>query len=552
MAVGTTPGAKSGASHDLRRSIGFYGLLFISLGSIIGSGWLLGALGAAQAAGPASLISWILAAFLLMTLALVHAELGAAYPVAGGTARFPYFAFGTLAGFTAGWAAYLQAVTIAPIEVEAAISYLNSTAWAHKHFDMLNENGTLNGLGLLIASGAMLLFTAINLLGAKLLSDSNTLMVIWKAAVPVLAVIVIMSLSFHSSNFTAGGGFAPYGAHGIFAALPAGVVFALQGFEQAVQMGGEARNPKKDISRAIISAMFIGAAVYILLEIAFIGGIAPHDVAHNWKNPIGPGDFGPYYTIALAVGAGWLATILLVDAVISPGGTGLIYLGTSARLSYALGEEEVISDKLTETNRNGVPMWSIALAFVLGEITFLPFPSWSSLVGLVTGATAIMYAFAPVSLAALHLRDPDRERPYHAPYPKVLNPVAFCAANLIIYWGGFEAMWKLLFAIFIGRVLFEVALHRNKDVRRPDIDWRAASWIWPWLIGITLISLIGRYGGHNALPNWIDLLVVIAFSLVIFYYAVGLAMEPDKVKKAIEIEQRQLEQQKDKDLNLPG
>src|SRR5690242_21277521 len=104
------PARAPGRSHDLQRSIGFWGLLFVSLGSIIGSGWLLGALGAAVAAGPASLISWVLAAFLLTLLALVHAELGAAYPVAGGTARFPYFAFGALAGFTAGWAAWLQAV----------------------------------------------------------------------------------------------------------------------------------------------------------------------------------------------------------------------------------------------------------------------------------------------------------------------------------------------------------------------------------------------------------------------------------------------------------
>jgi len=200
---------------------------------------------------------------LLMVLALIHAELGAAYPVAGGTARFPYFAFGALAGFTAGWAAYLQAVTIAPIEVEASISYLASTGWAKKHLVMLHANGTLNPTGLLVATGAMLLFTVVNLLGAKLLSDSNVAVVVWKAAVPVLAVVVIMTLSFHASNFHAGGGFMPYGAHGVFAALPLGVVFALQGFEQAVQMGGEARNPKKDISRAIISAMLVGAAVYI-------------------------------------------------------------------------------------------------------------------------------------------------------------------------------------------------------------------------------------------------------------------------------------------------
>src|SRR5690242_9617856 len=96
--------------NTFRRSVGFRGLTFISLGSIIGSGWLLGADKAAKAAGPASLLSWILAAVILAVLALIHAELGTAYPVAGGTARFPAFAFGKMTGFMAGWAAWLQAV----------------------------------------------------------------------------------------------------------------------------------------------------------------------------------------------------------------------------------------------------------------------------------------------------------------------------------------------------------------------------------------------------------------------------------------------------------
>jgi amino acid transporter len=247
-----------------------------------------------------------------------------------------------------------------------------------------------------------------------------------------------------------------------------------------------------------------------------------------------------------------LGTILLIDAVISPAGTGLVYVGTSARLSYALGEEEVLPDKLTEVNKAGVPLYSILLAFVVGELAFLPFPSWSSLVGLVTSATAIMYAFAPVSLAALHEKDPDRPRPYKVPYPKVLNPVGFVAANLIIYWGGFEATWKLLTGIFLGRVLFEIALRRSDTLRRSDIDWRAASWIWPWLIGMTIIGLLGRYGkgAHMALPEWVDLGTVIAFSLVIFYYAVSLAMDSDQIKKAVAHEERQLAESAD--LNLPG
>src|SRR5580698_667892 len=87
---------------QLRRDVGLLGLTFISLGSIIGSGWLLGALTAAKAAGPASLISWLLAGAILALLALVHAELGAAYPVSGGTARYPHYAFGSIAGYTCG------------------------------------------------------------------------------------------------------------------------------------------------------------------------------------------------------------------------------------------------------------------------------------------------------------------------------------------------------------------------------------------------------------------------------------------------------------------
>ena len=98
----------------LQRSVGFYGLMMVSLGSIIGSGWLLGALNAAERAGPASVLSWILAAGMLSLLALVYAELGATYPVAGGAARFPYYSHGSVAGFTAGWASWLQAVFIAP------------------------------------------------------------------------------------------------------------------------------------------------------------------------------------------------------------------------------------------------------------------------------------------------------------------------------------------------------------------------------------------------------------------------------------------------------
>ena len=122
----------------------------------------------------------------------------------------------------------------------------------------------------------MVVFTAMNLAGAKFLSDSNVIVVIWKTAVPCSRDRGRRRFcSSTAANFHAGGGFMPFGFHGVFAALTGGVVFALQGFEQAVQLAGEARNPKRDLSRAILTAMAIGAVLYALLQIVMIGGLDP-------------------------------------------------------------------------------------------------------------------------------------------------------------------------------------------------------------------------------------------------------------------------------------
>jgi amino acid transporter len=539
----------------LRRSVGFYGLMFVSLGSIIGSGWLLGALNAAKVAGPASIISWVLAAGMLALLALTYAELGATYPVAGGAARFPYYSHGPIAGFTAGWASWLQAVFVTPIEVLAVITYVNSIGWVNTHFNMLykigNNAGLLNETGLIVAAILMVLFTIVNLAGAKFLSDSNVIVVIWKTAVPLLAIGVVAALRFNGENFHAGGGFMPFGFHGVFAALTGGVVFALQGFEQAVQLAGEARNPKRDVSRAILSAMVIGAVLYSLLQVVMIGALEPRNIAAGWTRPLGtdPSDYGAWYTIALAVGAGWLAKLLIVDAVISPAGTGVVYVATSSRLSYALGEEREMPTALVATNRKGVPFVSVLVSAVVGLLAFGPFKSWGALVTVITATTAIMYAFAPISLAALHKLDASRTTHYRMPLPKLLLPAAFCSANLVIYWGGFDTTWKLVSAIAFGLCLFAVGAWRKKTGAQRTL--RNALWIIPWLGGHVLIGKLGRYGNgaNGVLPNWIDIAVVIIFALVIFYWAVSLSLSEEDSATAVRKDTQQFHTLSDGGLN---
>src|SRR3954462_8995295 len=87
-------------SGGLRRDVGLIGLMWASVGSIIGSGWLYGAEKAVVAARPAAIISWVIGTVAIVLLALVHAELGGMFPVAGGTARYPHYAFGGLAGMS--------------------------------------------------------------------------------------------------------------------------------------------------------------------------------------------------------------------------------------------------------------------------------------------------------------------------------------------------------------------------------------------------------------------------------------------------------------------
>src|SRR5262249_4707666 len=97
----TTP-----ADVGLKRELGLIGATWASETSIIGSGWLFAPLIAATLVGGASILAWVIAGAIIIVLALCHAELGAMYPVSGGTARFPHFAFGSVAGIGFGFFAY--------------------------------------------------------------------------------------------------------------------------------------------------------------------------------------------------------------------------------------------------------------------------------------------------------------------------------------------------------------------------------------------------------------------------------------------------------------
>ena len=524
----------------LRREMGLIGATWASETSIIGSGWLFGALFAAQAAGTAALLGWVIAGVIVIILALVHAELGGMYPVSGGTARFPHFAFGSIAGISFGFFSWLQAVTVAPIECFAVMQY-GSYYW---HGLYNPDTGNVTSTGFIMTIVLMASFTAINFLAIGMFSKVNAGITWWKVAVPVVTIIVLL-FKMHPSNFGAGGGFMPYGIKALFAAIPsAGIVFAYLGFEQADQLAGEIKDPQKNLPRAILMATGIGIVIYVMLQVVFIGAI-PHDLISGptgWAgipktNPIA---VGPFAGLAGVVGLSALAVILRIDAFVSPFGTGLIYQTSTSRVGYGLGRNRYYPQIFTRVNSSGVPWFSLIIAFAFGLLFLLPFPSWHSLVGLVTSASVLMYAGAPLSLGAFRGQVPEAPRPYRMPGAAVMAPLAFILANMLIYWSGFEVLWKLAIAIVIGYVLIGISMFF--DPQRPPLDWRSAQWLPVYLIGMGIISWQGQFSGGAVLapvntgniPFWWDMVVVAGFSLGIYYWAQATKLKREEMLNLVD------------------
>src|SRR5215467_8056191 len=513
------------ADAGFKREMGLVGATWASETSIIGSGWLFAPLTAAILVGGAAVLDWIIAGIIVIVLALCHAELGAMYPVSGGTARFPHFAFGSVAGIGFGFFAYLQCVTIAPIECFAFMNYA-SYYWP-SIYD--SDTGNVTGVGFILTIVLMAIFVAVNFLAMRIFTRVNSAITWWKVAIPVLTIIILL-FKMHPGNFSVGNeGFMPGGIHGLFAALPlAGIIFAYSGFEQADQPAGEIKNPGRNLPRAIIIAVLIGTLIYTLLQVVMIGAMPPSLLGKGWT---GFNDAaitaGPFAGLAAAVGIGWLATTLRIDAFISPSGTGLIYVTGTSRVSYGLARNRYAPQFFGRTSVNGVPWVGLIFAFLFGLLFLLPFPSWHTLVSLITGASVLMYAGAPLSLGAFRGQVPEASRPYRLPGAAVLAPAAFVVADLLIYWSGFEVIWKLGVVLVIGYVLIGVGMLFDKH--RPPLDWKSAVWLPAWLIGLGILSWQGQYAGGavaapvntNNIPFWWDMVAVAGFSLIIYYWAMA-------------------------------
>ncbi len=520
-------------ARALKREAGLGGLLLASLGGIIGSGWLFGPLHAAQMAGPASLIAWVIGGAAVMLLGFVYAELVTAFPRAGAVIALPKLSHGPLLATVMSWVVLLGYLSAAPAEATAVVTYANNFVPG-----LVGADGTLSGTGFSAAVLLLGLFAAINMLAIRLVLRVNGVVTLWKIAVPALTALAFLGVKFYPGNFTAHG-FAPHGAEGVFAAVAgSGVIYAYTGFRQAIELAGESKRPRRDLPVAIIGSVLIGFVLYATLQIALIGAIPPQDLAHGWAGLSFTGLSGPFAGLATLAGMSWLAVVLYIDSAVSPAGTAIISFASTPRLLFATGHEGLTNLPLGRLSRAGVPVIGVLLTFAVGVAFLLPLPSWRAIIKVVSAAALLSYGMASVSLITLRRTAPLAQypRPFTLAFGVPLAGLAFIIANCIIVWTGAHTATMVMGYVLIATTLY-LLVQGVKHRGLAHIAWRGVWWVAPYFAGLWAFAQLGPPGLTKGSGFFSDagLMVGIAlFSVVILALASasGLA-DPIEARQAL-------------------
>ncbi|MHB1302887.1 MAG: APC family permease [Acidiphilium sp.] len=523
-----------GTGVRLKRDAGVIGLLFASLGGIIGSGWLLGPLHAATIAGPSAILAWLIGGIAVLLLSFVYAELATAFPRAGAVIAFPKLSHGSLMATVLSFVVFLGYASVAPAEASAVITYGSNYVSG-----LVDKAGVLTGLGFFASAVLLAIFAVVNTLAVRLVLAINSGLTWWKLAIPILTILIFLIVGFHSANFSSHG-FAPGGASGVFSAVAtSGIVFSYLGFRQAVELAGESSNPKRNLPIAIIGSVVIGLVIYVGLQIAFIGALNPADIANGWAKVTFKGAFGPFAGLASLIGMGWLAVLLYIDAFISPSGTGIIYFTTTSRVLYATGKEGLIGgNTFAKLSVAGVPIVGVIVTFLVGLLFLVPFPSWQGIVTFISSATVLSYGTGPVVLMTLRKTMPiDR---YHRPYllsgGMAISSIAFIISNFIIFWSG-AATDNFLFELILAFTVIYVGYEAIAGVGIANLHWRGAWWLAPYFFGMWLITYLGPKnltGGTDTLNQLTASIILIVFSIVILFIAMNSGIpDPEEAKASI-------------------
>ena len=441
----------------LVRSFGVLQLTMISVGATLGTGILVILGESVPLAGPAIWISFAIAGLAALLSAVSYAEMAGLVPVSGSSYSYTYATMGEGMAWICGWCLVLEyAVSVAAVAVGAG-QYVNESlaVFGTALPDALSQPPGDGGMVNIPAMVIVVLATVLLVRGAKESAWINTAIVVVKVGI-LLFFCAVAFTAFNAGNFEP---LLPMGAAGVSAAASR-VFFSYIGFDAASTAGEEARNPKRDLPRAIMLSMLIVTTIYVLVAVAAIG-------ARPWGWFDGT-EAALVKILEETTGQPWIALVFAVGAVLAIASIVLTVLYGQTRILLSMSRDGLIPAVFGRVSRRtGTPVAGTLLVGIAVALTAGLVP-----LGSLADATSIgtLFAFALVNVAVIYLRRtrPELERTFRVPlFP--LTPIlgalmcGYLMANLgADTWVTF-AVWML-----VGLAAYLAYGRRNSRVAALD------------------------------------------------------------------------------------
>ncbi|MFD9671739.1 amino acid transporter [Streptomyces sp. NPDC059981] len=436
-----------GEGGTLRRSLTMWQLTMISIGATLGTGIFVVLGEAAPKAGPAVTISFIIAGLTALFSALSYAELAGSVPVSGSSYSYSYATMGEFIAWICGWCLVLEyAVSVAAVAVGWG-QYLNElldgtigVTLPQSISAPMGEGGFINLPSLVVVLLAMVFLMR----GAKESATINSIMVAVKI-VTLLLFIGIGVMGIKSGNYTP---LAPLGVTGISAAAST-LFFSYIGFDAASTAGEEAKNPKKDLPRAIMLSLGIVTILYVLVAFVAVG-------AMPWQDFEGT-EAALAQIMTNVTGHSFWGVVLAAGAVVAIASVVFAVLYGQTRILFAMSRDGLVPKVFAKVDeKSGAPRANVVIVslFCGALAAFIP-------LGELANATSIgtLFAFALVNVAVVILRrtKPDLPRTFKVALFPVTPILGFLACAYMMYslpvatwvaFGGWMAVGLVVYFLY--------------------------------------------------------------------------------------------------------
>ncbi|MEO3762260.1 amino acid permease [Streptomyces sp. B5E4] len=444
------------SGEQLTRVLGLWQLTAIGVGGIIGAGiFALAGAVANGTAGPAVLVSFLIAGVASAAAALSYAEFAGLIPKAGSAYTYGYAVLGELAGWFIGWdllLEYTAIVAVVAIGISGYFSFLMENMGADLPAWMLGAPGTGEGHKVdLFAVVLCLLVAYLLTLGIKNAARFETVVVVLKVVV-VLVVILVGVFHIDTANYNP---FFPYGVGGAFTGA-ATVFFAVFGYDAMSTAAEESRDSQRHMPKAILYSLAISMLLYVAATLVLTG-------MQNYK---GVDPESGFSTAFESVGLGWLANLIAVGAIIGILTVMFTFMLGVTRVWFSMSRDGLLPKWFAKTHRTRHVPTRVTWIVGVGSALIAGFLQIGEAAELTNIGILLAFVVVCVAVIVLRYRQPDLPRTFRCPGMPVVPLVGVGFSIWLVTFLKWETWLRFGVWFAVGMIVYFAYSYRRSELAR--------------------------------------------------------------------------------------